>query len=297
MRDDGLALSAATGVGTRELAERSLAGADARIDVALEDNLGAGGHVEVIVQVGLNDVSRHAVVQSAHELVLVLGVANGGGSHEGHQRGITEGHADGELLILLLGLSELLGDVVHSQALHTDAVGALDLDAIGADIHLVEVVGLGGVAGNDGSLTDEHAAVLLVDAIQREQIEQVDVLGAVDDVLLAGSVVALKDVGLDREKVPAAIQLEELILGAGVLVHAHHESVICPGTVNIGDDAVTRAITLDVIEHDGRAVGHTAGGTAGRTDIRLGENLIGHVNELALFLERGEERTKILIHL
>ena len=107
----------------------------------------------------------------------------------------------------------------------------------------------------------------------------------------------LKDVGLDREKVPAAVQLEELILGAGVLVHAHHESVICPGTVNVGDDGVARAITLDVIEHDGRAVGHTAGGTAGRTDIRLGENLIGHVNELALLLERGEERTKILIHL
>ena len=67
--------------------------------------------------------------------------------------------------------------------------------------------------------------------------------------------------------------------------------------MNVGDDGVARAITLDVIEHDGRAVGHTAGGTAGRTDIRLGENLIGHVNELALFLERGEERTKILIHL
>ena len=106
VRDDGLALGTATGVGTRELAERSLAGADARIDVALEDNLGAGGHVEVIIQVGLDDVSRHAVVQSAHELVLVLSVANGGGSHEGHQRGITEGHADGELLILLLGVAE-----------------------------------------------------------------------------------------------------------------------------------------------------------------------------------------------
>ena len=105
------------------------------------------------------------------------------------------------------------------------------------------------------------------------------------------------NVGLDREQIPAAVELEELVLGRRVLVHAHHESVVCPRTVDIGDDGMARTVAGDVVEHDRGTVVHTAGGTTCRTDIGLGEDLVGHVDELTLLLKRGEEGTKILVHL
>ena len=175
----------------------------------------------------------------------------------------------------------------------------LNLDAIGAHVHLVEVVRIIRIGRNQRKLGEVATGILVVDAIEWQQVEQVDVVarGSVERILLAGSLLARKDLGLHGIGIPTTIELKELLLGGSVLVHAHHESVVCPGTMNVGNDARTLGIARDVVEHHGRTVLHTGGSAASRRHAGLGQYFVGDVQKLALLLKCVEERTQILINL
>ncbi|KMS65666.1 hypothetical protein ACH49_30755, partial [Streptomyces leeuwenhoekii] len=78
---------------------------------------------------------------------------------------------------------------------------------------MVRVVG---VAGDDGGLVQVEAAVAVVEAEQREDVEQVDVVAG-DGVLPPGGVLAA--LGFEGKGVPAAGELLDLFAGRGLPGH------------------------------------------------------------------------------
>src|SRR3979411_780459 len=89
---------------------------------------------------------------------------------------LPRGDRDREVLALLLGLAQVLGDVVHRHRLQGELAFALDLDAVEADVLLVGALRVVGVPGDDGGLVDVEAAVTVVEPEQGQYLEDVDVV-------------------------------------------------------------------------------------------------------------------------
>ena len=128
-----------------------------------------------------HDPVRAALYRCGH-LVLELRVEHGRRSAEGQQRVVADRYRDGQVLSACLGVGEVGGDVGLGDRLYGEGVGAFHLDAVDADVLDIVVVRVVGITADHACLVDEVGAVAAVEAAQRHEIVEVDVV--IDDVLL-----------------------------------------------------------------------------------------------------------------
>ncbi|CAM5395949.1 hypothetical protein SANTM175S_10387 [Streptomyces antimycoticus] len=220
-------------------------------------------------------------------------VLHRGGRHDGDHRLVAERDGHGQVLAALLGGVQMLGDV---GAFGTGWMASVRLPLHPRcgrrDVLLAAVLGVGGVLGDHGRLVDVEAAVAVVEPDQRKHPEDVGVL-ALQGVI--GPRRVLAPLGGDREGVPAADELLDLFLGAGLLGQVERERVIGPGAVHIErDPRVGEA--LDVVEVQGGGVAAQArGGVRGGGDIRLRHHLVGDVQQLPLLPEGVEKAAEVVV--
>lgn len=205
---------------------------------------------------------------------------------------VAEGDRDGQVLARLLGGVQVLGHVVHGDRLEGEAVAADDLDAVRADVLLAEVVRVARIAGDHGGLVEVEAAVAVVEPEQREDLEQVDV-GALLGVLPPGRVLAA--LGCDREGVPAAGELLDLLAHGGVRGQSEGEGVVAPGAVDVHRDPGVRE-ALDVVEVEGGgAFADASGRVGGGGQVRFGEDLFGDPQQLVLLVQGVQEAAQVVV--
>jgi hypothetical protein len=188
-------------------------------------------------------------------------------------------------------MRQLDGDVVLRHGLNPDPVRALHHQPVAPDVLHVVVIPVVGVARNDAGLVDVEAPVAPVEAEQRHQVEQIDVV--FDDDFLPGR--GRDALDLAGKLLEATDKLEELIAPRGILVHAEGEGMIGPGAMHVHRNLGIGA-TGDVVEDDCRAVfTHTCQRAGGRREIRLEFDLVGNAQQLLLLLEHGQKFPQILI--
>ncbi len=112
--------------------------------------------------------------------------------------------------------------------------GPLHLQSVAADILDVVVRPIIRVAAYDAGLVDEEGPVAAVEAEERQNLEQVDVL--VDDDLLERR--RLHALDLAGIFLIALDEGEELIARRSVLGQAERQGVVRPGAVRVHDDAL-----------------------------------------------------------
>ena len=73
----------------------------------------------------------------------------------------------------------------------------------------------------------------------------------------------------------------ELLLDRSVFRHAHHQSMISPGTVNVSYNRIL--VTLHLLEQNCGFFIHISAGTAGSANIRFRIDLVFNADQLTLF--------------
>ena len=187
----------------------------------------------------------------------------------------------------VLGLAQVLGDVVHRHRLQRELPLALDLDAVDADVLLAAVLRIVGVLGHHRRLVEVEAAVAVVEPDQREHLEDVDVVAVYGCSRAHGG--SSRHTGFDREVRPAADELVDLVLDAGVLRQAQGESVVGPRSVHVHRDPRVGE-SGDVVEiQRGGVIAQPGRGVRGGGDIRFGHHFVGDPQKLSLLVESCQE--------
>ena len=219
--DPDLALATAAGIGAGKLTEGPFASADARKDVALQHDLGAGRDIEIIGGIRPDDIHRHPVLQSAREGILALVIGNRRGSHKAYDGVVADRDRNRQRLVFGLGFFQLQREIVESKRLDPQLVPSLDLQAVGPDVHLIEIVGILGIGRDDRGFGYIKTTVLGIDPVEGEHVEDVDIFR--DHVFLAGRVLAFYYVGLHGVFVPPSVELHKLLFDRGILVQSEHQ--------------------------------------------------------------------------
>ena len=167
MCDLDLALVSGAGIRTRELAERTFAGTNARHDVTFKNDLGMSRNIQMLGSISFSDLSRHTVLQSAYELIFVLVVIDRRTCHKAYQRRVAQRDSYRQRLIHFFSFSKLDSDIMERQSLDTDTVNVFDLDTVNTDILFIQIIRFSRVACNNSCFRKEEAAVLIVDPVKR----------------------------------------------------------------------------------------------------------------------------------
>jgi hypothetical protein len=168
-------------------------------------------------------------------------------------------------------------DVVLGHSLDAEPVRSLHLKPVAADILDVVVRPVVGVAAYDAGLVDEEGPVAPVEAEERQDLEQVDVL--VDDDLLERRRLYPLDVA--RIFLVALDEGEELIAGRRILGQAERQCVVRPGAVRIHDDALIGEAG-DVLELDrGTCLAELGQRACRRREVGLEPDLIRDTQQLS----------------
>ena len=274
-------------VGTGELAERALE-ITTSVDVfGLDDDLGMGLDVQTVAGLGQRDRRAH---HGRGVAVLGLVVADRRGGEHGHGRVVAEHDGDLQRLAGFLRCLHVPAHVVDGHAHQRELVRAMRLDAVDADVLLAEVVRVVGVAADDVGLADVVAAVEIVDAVQRQDVVQVDV--AFDAHLVHRRLVGLDPFELCLLRAPAIDDVVEHRLDGGALRVAEQHRQVGPAAVHAGHQPLV-GVAADLVEQDGRRAGHVlTGGHADLTDVRLRHDRVRPGDALAVAVEQLEEVTQ-----
>ena len=168
---------------------------------------------------------------------------------------------------------------MERQSLDTDTVDILDLDAVSADILLIQIIRFSRITGNDTGFRKEETAILIIDPVKRQNLKQIDIFA--DGIFLTQSFFTRNDYRRHREFIPAAVQFKKLFLYRSVFRHTHHQSMISPGTVNVGYNRIF--ITFHLLKQNSRFFIHISTGTSGSANIRFRIDLIFNADQLPLF--------------
>ena len=232
--------------------------------------------------ISLSDLSRNAILQSAYEFIFVLVVVYRSAGHKAYQRSVAQSDSYRQRLINFFSLSKLDSDIMERQCLDTDTVDIFDLDTVDTYILFVQIIGFSRIAGNDAGFRKEETAILIVDPIQRQDIEQIDIFG--NGIFLTSCFFTRKDYRRHREFIPAAVQFMKLFLDWSILRHTHHQSVVSPGTMHISYYGILVAFYL--FKQNSRFFIHISASTSCCTNIRLRINLVFNTNQLTLVFQR-----------
>ena len=162
---------------------------------------------------------------------------------------------------------QMQGDIVHRHRLQAELTLALHFHAVDADVLLAEVIRVERIAGNHARFVEIETAIAIIQAKQRQNIEQVD-LFAIDGVLRPGWIgAALRG---NREVIPAADKLINLLFNRGIWRQAEGNRVVLPGTDGVHRHAGIGKAANIIKPQRGRAVADTPGGVSCCCQIRLG---------------------------
>ena len=238
----------------------------------------------------LHDPIRLALHHCRH-FVFELVVQQGRCGHQQNDGLIGDGDRYRQVLAARFSMRQLDGDVVLRHGLNPDPVRALHHEPIAPDVLHVVIIPVVGVARNNAGLVNVEAPVSPVEAEQRHQVEQIDVV-FYDDFLPRRGRDAFKLAGKLLE---ATDKLEKLITPRVVLVHAEGKGMVGPGAMHVHRNLGIGA-TGDVVENDRRAVfTHACQRAGGSREIRFKFDLVGNTHQLLLLLEHGQKFPQILI--
>ena len=116
-------------------------------------------------------------------------------------------------------------DIMHRHRLQAELTLALHFHTVNPDVLLAEVFGVERIAGDNARFIEIKAPVTVVQAEQRQNVEQVDVF-PVHRVLRPGRICTT--LWRDGEFVPATNKLVDLFFHRGICWQSHRNSVVLP---------------------------------------------------------------------
>ena len=254
-----------------------------------EDHFRTPGHVKAGQRRGSDGI--RALAQRASHLIFRLIVFQRRGAHQGNNRVVTEGNGDRQIFPTLFRFVQMQRDIVHRYRLQAELALAFHFHAVDTDVLLTEVIFIQRIARNDTGFIEVETAVTIVEAEQRQNIEQVDII-AINSIFCPRRVGAA--LWRHREVIPAANELINLLFHRRVRRQAQRDGMVLPRADGVHRHAsVVKA--ANIIEPQRRGtVADASGRIGGRRQIGLSVHLFTDFQQLSLVIQRLQKAAQII---
>ena len=186
---------------------------------------------------------------------------------------------------------QMQGDIVHRHRLQAELALAFHFHTVDTDVLLTEVVRVKRIARNDAGFVEVEATVAIVEAEQRQNIEQVDIV-AIHGVFRPCRVGAA--LWRHREVIPTADEFINLLFHRRVGRQAQRDGMVLPRADGVHrHPGVGKA--ANIIEPQRRgAVADASAGIGRRRQVWLSVHLFTDFQQLSLVIQRLQKAAQII---